>query len=161
MTRGGSGAVQRELARLTASGLVTVRASGKQKHYQANRDSPVFAEMVGIVRKTIGLAQPLREALEPVADRVKAAFVYGSVAKGEDTADSDIDLMIVSDADLTYADLFKVLERASEQLGRKVNPTVYTSADLAARVAEGGSFVKRVLQQPKIWIKGDERAIAP
>lgn len=159
LTRGGSGAIQRELARLAQSGLVTVRLSGNQKHHQANPASPIFAELAGIVRKTIGLAEPLREALRPIAERIKAAFVYGSVAKGEDTSGSDIDLMIIGD-DITYADLFQALEVAGQQLGRKVNPTIYTSAEFSKRVTAGGSFVKRVLEQPKIWLKGDEHALA-
>ena len=158
LTRGGSGAVQRELARLAQSGLVTVQSSGNQKHYQANPASPIFHELVGIVRKTMGLAEPLREALAPLMNRIKAAFVYGSVAKRRDTASSDIDLMIVSD-DVTYADLYQTLEAVSKQLGRKVNPTIYTPAELAKRIAGGGAFVRRVLEQPKIWLKGDERAL--
>jgi predicted nucleotidyltransferase len=160
LARGGSGAVQRELARLVQSELVTVRSSGNQKHFQANRASPIFEELSGIVRKTMGLADPLRAALAPLAHRIRAAFVYGSVAKREDAAGSDIDLMIVSD-DVTYADLYRTLEAVSEQLGRKVNPTIYTSAELGKRVAAGGAFVKRVLEQPKIWLKGDEHALAP
>lgn len=86
----GSGAVQRELARLAQSGLVTVRPVGNQKHYQANPDSPIYAELCGIARKTVGLAEPLRAALAPMAARIKAAFVFGSVAKQQDTASSDI-----------------------------------------------------------------------
>ena len=158
LTRGGSGAVQRELARLAQSELVTVHSSGKQKHYQANPASPIFDELCGVVRKTMGLAEPLREALAPLADRIEAAFVYGSVAKREDAAGSDIDLLIVSD-DVTYADLYQVLEAVSQQLGRAVNPTIYTSAELAKRIAGGGAFVKRVLAQPKIWLKGDEHVL--
>jgi hypothetical protein len=92
----GSGAVQRELARLEQSGLVTVRRLGTQKHYQANPASPLFGELASIARKTVGLAEPLREALVPLASRVIAAFVYGSAAKRRDTAASDIDLMVVS-----------------------------------------------------------------
>src|SRR5712692_5698328 len=101
MARGGSGAVQRELARLQQSGLVTVKRLGNQKHYQANPKSPIFAELSSIVRKTVGLAEPVREALRPLVRDIKAAFVYGSVAKRTDTAESDVDLMIVSDK-LTY-----------------------------------------------------------
>ena len=86
LTGSGSGAVQRELARLAASGLVVVRLIGRQKHYQANPDSPIFAELCGIASKTIGLAEPLRQALAPLAPRIRAAFVYGSVAKRQDTA---------------------------------------------------------------------------
>jgi predicted nucleotidyltransferase len=158
LARAGSGAVQRELARLAKSGLATVQVSGNQKHYQANPASPIFQELCGVVRKTMGLAEPLRQALSPLAKRINAAFVYGSVAKRSDSASSDIDLMIVSN-DLTYADLYEALEAVSQQLGRKVNPTIFTPAELAKRVASGGAFVKRVLEQPKVWLKGDERAL--
>ena len=105
----GSGAVQRELARLAQSGLVTARAVGNQKHYQANPASPIYAELCGIVQKTVGLAEPLRDALRPLAARIRAAFVFGSIAKREDTAASDIDLMLISD-DLAYSDLYAALE---------------------------------------------------
>jgi len=151
----GSGAVQRELARLEQSGLVTVRRVGSQKHYQANADSPIFAELTGIARKTVALAEPLRKALKPLEDRIDAAFVFGSVAKRVDTASSDIDLMVVSD-DLTYADLFGALEKTGATLGRGVNPTVYSREEMAKRRKEGHVFVTRVLRQPKIWIIGTE-----
>lgn len=155
----GSGAVQRELKRLAESGLVTVTRRGNQKHFQANPASPIFAELCGITQKTFGLAEPLREALAPLADRIDAAFVFGSVAKKSDTAASDIDLMVVSDS-LTYADLFGALEEVAGKLGRPVNPTVYSRAELARRVGEDNAFVMRVLAQPKLWLIGDEHALA-
>jgi len=143
---------------LESSGLVTVTRVGKQKHYQANRASPIFEELCGIARKTMGLAEPLRAALAPLSKRIKAAFIYGSVAKRQDAAGSDVDLMLISD-DLTYPDVYATLEAVSQQLGRKVNPTIYTAKELAQRTASGGSFVKRVLEQPKIWLLGDENAL--
>lgn len=149
----GSGAVQRELARLAQSGLVTVKPVGNQKHYQANPASPIYAELCGVVRKTVGLAEPLRAALAPLALQIKAAFVYGSIAKKEDTASSDIDLMLLSDT-LTFADVILALQAATEELGREVNPNIYTSQDFAKRLGEGGSFVSRVMAQPKIWLIG-------
>jgi predicted nucleotidyltransferase len=156
---GGSGAVQRELARLADSGLVTVKRVGTQKHYQANPQSPIFAELCGIAQKTVGLAEPLREALAPLAKRITAAFVYGSVGKRQDTAQSDIDLLVVSDS-LSYADLFSLLEAATNRLGRSVNPTVYSRQDLDQRVRADNAFVKRVLAQPKLWVIGDEHDLA-
>ena len=155
----GSGAVQRELASLTHSGLVTVKAVGNQKHYQANADSPIFEELRGIAQKTIGLADPLREALAPLADQIRAAFVYGSVAKKTDTASSDIDLMLLSDT-LSYGDVFLALEAASGMLGRTVNPTILASKEFDARLAAQDSFLSRVLEQPKIWIIGGEGEFA-
>lgn len=159
LTGGGSGAVQRELARLAHSGLVTQQVIGRQKHYQANPNAPIFAELCGIASKTMGLAEPLRQALAPLAPRITAAFVYGSVAKRQDTASSDIDLMIVSD-ELTYPDLFAVLEDVTRRLGREVKPTVYSREQWAQRVARGDSFVKRVQAQPRIWLIGDDGALA-
>ena len=156
LSGGGSGGVQRELARLETSGLATVSRLGTQKHYQANPESPLFEELVGIARKTVGLAVPLREVLAPLAPRIVAAFVYGSVAKRRDTSRSDIDLMVVSDK-LTYADVFGAFESAGATLGRTVNPTVYSRKELARRVKAGNAFVKRVLEQPKVWVFGSER----
>jgi len=155
MAGAGSGAVQRELARLTRSGLLTVRPVGNQKHYQANPDSPLFAELCGIAQKTVGLAVPLREALMPLARRIQAAFVYGSVAKRQDTAASDIDLMLISDT-LTHSDTFAALEAATVRLGRAVNPTILSQKALAKRVKEDNAFATRVLAQPKIWLIGGE-----
>lgn len=155
----GSGAVQRELAGLEQSGLVTVRRVGAQKHYQANPESPLFDELCGIARKTVGLAEPLRKALASLAPKIAAAFVYGSVAKKADTASSDVDLMVVSD-DVTYADVFELLEPVSAELRRTVNPTVYTRKELAKRIKEANPFVTRVLAQPKVWIFGSEDELA-
>jgi predicted nucleotidyltransferase len=151
----GSGAVQRELARLEQSGLVTVRRVGTQKHFQANPDSPLFTELTGIARKTVGLAEPLRNALTPFASRIIAAFVFGSVTKRKDTAASDIDLMVVSDK-LTYADVFEALEAVSSKLGRIVNPTLYSRREFAKRRRQSNAFLTRVLVQPKLWIIGTD-----
>jgi len=156
---GGSGAVQRELARLEDSGLVTVSRVGTQKHYQANPKSPIFAELCSIAQKTVGLAEPLRDALKPLSKKISAVFVYGSVAKKRDTAASDIDLMVISST-LAYADLFAALEEVSDRLGRKVNPTVYSPQELVKRVKQGNAFVTRVLAQPKIWLVGGESDLA-
>lgn len=155
----GSGAVQRELARLLNSGLVTARAVGNQKHYQANPEAPIYTELCSIVQKTVGLAGPLREALTPLAARIRAAFVYGSIAKREDTASSDIDLMLISD-DLPYSELYGRLEAVSQRLGRTVNPTIYTPQELAKRIKGKEAFATRVLAQPKVWLIGGEDALA-
>jgi predicted nucleotidyltransferase len=159
LARSGTGAVQRELARLEAAGLVTVSRIGKQKHYQANQASPVFQELRGLVLKTSGLADVLREALTPASGLIRVAFVYGSVAKGDDTAASDIDLMVIGEG-LTYADLFAALEEASTRLGRKIAPTIYSPKELARRVKQDNSFVTRVLEQPKLWLIGGERDLS-
>lgn len=154
MTGGGSGAIQRELARLTDVGLLTVEQRGHQKHYQANPTSPIYSELCSLVQKTMGLAEPLRNALADWQPRLAAAFVYGSVAKGEDTSSSDIDLMLIGE-DLTYGDLFEDLEPLSGQWGRSINPSIYTANDWANRLAQGDAFASKVWQQPKIWLFGE------
>ena len=101
----GRGAVQRELRRLAQSGLVTVTKVGNQKHYQANRDSPLFEELCSIIKKTVGLQEPVRAALEPLRNKISLALIYGSIAKRSDTAASDIDLLLVSD-ELTLEEIY-------------------------------------------------------
>ncbi|BAN36920.1 DNA polymerase beta domain-containing protein (plasmid) [Sulfuricella denitrificans skB26] len=154
----GSGAVQRELARLEAAALVTVRRVGNQKHYQANPDAPIFEELRGIVLKTFGVADVLRAALQPLWPQVELAFVYGSLAKGVEHAGSDVDLMVVGSA-MSNAQLLEALLPAHAQLSRAVNPTFYTPDEFAQRVHDGKSFIMRVLEQPKIFVKGSEHDI--
>jgi predicted nucleotidyltransferase len=155
LAESGSGAVHRELATLEAAGLVTATRVGNQKHYQANRASPIFEELRGIALKTFGVAEVLREALKPLEPRIRAAFIYGSLAKGSDTAASDIDLLVVSD-ELAYADVFGVASNAERRLGRKVNPSIHTPADVRQKLAAGNAFLSRVLAQPKIFVVGSE-----
>lgn len=155
LAQSGTGAVQRELAGLSEAGLLLVSRQGNQKHYRANPDSPVFAELRGLVLKTMGLADVLRLALAPLASQIEWAFVYGSVAKRQDTAHSDIDVLIASEG-LGYADVFSALENAAVALGRKVNPTLYAPAEIAQRIQSDNAFVTRVLDQPKIWLIGSE-----
>jgi predicted nucleotidyltransferase len=155
----GTGAVQRELAHLEAAELVTVRRVGNQKHYQANASAPIFEELRGLVLKTSGLVDVLRAALAPLAAQIELAFVFGSVAKGKDTAKSDIDLMVVSEK-VAYADLFTALEPATNRLQRTVNPTLYSRVEIDKRILDGNAFVKRVLAQPKLWVIGEDRGLA-
>jgi len=150
----GSGAVRRELDRLTQSGLVTVRRIGAQKHYQANRSAPIFEELRGIVMKTVALTDPLRDALRPLRKHVRLALVYGSVARGEDRADSDIDLLVVAD-DLPLERLFARLAPAEKKLGRKVNPTSYTSSEYVRRRKGANPFLHKILAGQHIVLMGD------
>ncbi|MCB1941871.1 MAG: nucleotidyltransferase domain-containing protein [Candidatus Accumulibacter sp.] len=151
----GRGALQRELERMHSSGLVTMSQVGRQKHYQANRNSPIFHELRGIVLKTFGLADVLRAALAEDANHVRCAFIYGSVAKGTDSAASDIDLMLIAEG-LSYSHLFEVLAKAEEMLGRKVNPTLYAPEDFSRKLRDDNHFVTRVVDQPKIMLIGSE-----
>lgn len=155
LAQSGTGAVQRELAGLSEAGLLIVSKQGNQKHYQANTSAPVFAELRSLVLKTMGLADVLRAALAPLAAQIDAAFIYGSMARQQDTAQSDVDVMIVGST-LGYGEVFGALEGATVSLGRKVNPTLYTPADWAKRVQDDNAFVTRVWQQPKIWLIGSE-----
>jgi predicted nucleotidyltransferase len=155
LTGAGSGAVQRELKRLTDSGLVTSEMRGNQRHFQANSQSPIFNELTQIVQKTFGLAHPIREALASYRDAIRCAFIFGSVAKRQDTVMSDIDLFVVSN-ELTYSDLINQLLGTEVKLGRGINTTIYTEPDVRKRISEGNAFLMRILEQPKIWIIGNE-----
>jgi predicted nucleotidyltransferase len=149
----GIGVVQRELEKLTASGLVTTKRIGNQKHYQANREAPIFEELRGIMLKTVGLADILRAALLPLSDKIRTAFIYGSIAKGSDTAKSDIDIFIVSDQ-VAYADLYTLLSDSEAKLARPVNPSIYSMQELERKLMEKNAFVLRLLEQPKIFLLG-------
>jgi predicted nucleotidyltransferase len=159
LAKGGTGAVHRQLARLETSGLVSVTRIGNQKHYQASRASPIFDELNRLIVKTVGMAEPLRQALGTKAKRIRAAFVYGSVSKGSDRAGSDIDLMVISDS-LSHSDLFRALQPAEAALARPVNPTVMTSREWAARRLRKDSFVARIAAQPKIFVIGSDDELA-
>ncbi len=151
----GRGTVKRELDRLVSAGLLVVSREGNQLHYQANSENPIYAELVGIVRKTFGVADVLAEALAPIKDDIDIAFVYGSIAKGADTAKSDIDLFVASDT-ISYTELFERLKTTEETLGRIVNPTVYDIQQIRKRLKEKNAFLTRIMDQPKIWVKGSD-----
>lgn len=155
----GTGAVHRQLVRLAESGLVRVTRVGNQKHYQANPDSPVFSELHGLVVKTMGLAGPLQEALAPFRDRIQVAFVYGSVAKGTDTAQSDIDLMVLCE-DVDYADLYGALQEAEATLRRPVHVSLMTPAEWNRKLTEGNPFVTKVQAQAKVPLIGSPDGFA-
>ncbi len=158
LTASGKGALQRELDRLVKAGLVTVRSIGNQKHYQANPEAPIFEELRGIAVKTFGVGDVVREALRPLARKISAAFIYGSIAKRADTTRSDIDLLVVSET-LGYQDLIRALQAAEHRIGRKISPTLYSAAELAKKRSGKSSFVTRVLEQPKIFLIGSDRDI--
>lgn len=151
----GKGTIKRELEKMQAAGLVTVSRIGNQNHYQPNPQCPIYEELLGIVRKTFGVVDVLKSALASLIDQVDYAFVYGSVAKGSATAKSDIDLMVISDS-VVYVDLMTVLSDAEQALGRPINPSVYAMEEFQKKWKEGNAFVSRVMEQPKLWIKGDE-----
>jgi predicted nucleotidyltransferase len=151
----GSASLQRELNRLVDAGLVLSERVGNLRCFQANPQSPVYAELVALTRKTLGAVPLLREALQPIAARLENAFIYGSVAKQTDTAQSDIDLMLVGE-DLSLNEILSLLLPLETQLGRKINPNVYTPSEYARRLAEPDSFVNRVLAQPTLPLIGQD-----
>jgi predicted nucleotidyltransferase len=144
------------LAKLADSGLVTVNKIGNQKHYQANREAPIFEELRGIVLKTFGMADVLRQGLLAISSQISVAFVYGSVAKGTDTAKSDIDVMVIGD-ELAYPEVYSILMPVEEQLGRKINPSIYSNEDVKQKLKKGNAFLTRIMAQPKIFLIGSER----
>lgn len=159
MAKSGTGAVHRQLSNLAASGLVNVTRIGNQKHYQANPDSPVFEELCGLIRKTVGLREPIRTALQPYRNQIDMAFVYGSVAREADTARSDIDLMIFGD-ELDYVDIYKAVAEAEGALLRQLNPNLTTLAEWKKKLAENNPFFVKVKEQPKLFIYGSENDLA-
>jgi predicted nucleotidyltransferase len=159
LAHSGTGAVHRQLSRLADAGWVTVNRTGNQKHYQANRVCPAFAELSGLIVKTVGVLEPLRQALAPRAKHIRGAFVYGSVAKGSDKAGSDLDLMVISDR-LGYQDLFEVLQPAERVLARPVNPNVMSLAEWRSKRAKKDSFASRIAAQPRLFVIGSDDDLA-
>ena len=151
----GIGTVHRELEKLSGVGLLSVKRIGNQKHFQANPNSPIFDELKGIVRKTFGLTDVLREALNSFQDKVKVAFIYGSIAKGTDNSSSDIDIMIISDH-LTYPDFLTNFSEVESNVGRTVNPTIYSAEEFVKKISAGNTFLVRVIEQPKIFLIGSK-----
>jgi DNA-binding transcriptional ArsR family regulator len=147
-----AGTLNKELARLQRAGLLEREEVGNQVRYSANRDSPVYEELTGILRKTVGLADVLADALAPAADSIQLAFVYGSLARSTETARSDIDVMLIGT--IAFAEAVRLLSPAGAALGREVNPKVYRAKEWRAAVAARDPFVTEVLAQPKIFLIG-------
>lgn len=150
----GSASLQRELGKLTAAGLVRSEKVGNLRVFQANTESPVYEELAGLTRKTLGAQPQLQEALAPIQAKLDRAFIYGSVAKRTDTATSDIDLMLVGKG-LQLSEILELLLPVESQLGRKINPTLFTPTEYKRRRAEKDSFLNRVLRQPVIPLIGE------
>lgn len=151
----GKGTVRRELEKLLKVGLLTIKKQGNQNHYQANPNNPIFNELKAITQKTFGIVDILRTALQAILEKSELAFVYGSIAKGVEHSASDIDVMLVGD-NLDYTALMSLLIPAEAQLGRKINPTVYTPQEFIQRKQQGHHFLTRVLAQDKLWLVGED-----
>lgn len=153
LVNSGRGAVQRELARLETGGLINVSKVGNQKHFQANDESPLFDELCGIVRKTVGLAEPLKAAVDSLPGEVALALIYGSIARKADSSASDVDLMIVAD-DVTLEDVFVAMAPAEQRLDRQISPTLYSQQEFSRRLEDKNAFLMRVLSGPNIILVG-------
>lgn len=153
LVESGTGATHRQIQQMTSAGLLSVEQVGNQKFYRANTASPIFAELSGLVRKTFGLTTPLGDALAPLASRITAAFVFGSIASGTERPTSDVDLMIVSDS-VDYPSALEALQPVEQLLARTINPTVISRADWHRKRADPDSFVSRVTRSPRLWIIG-------
>jgi uncharacterized protein len=157
--RAGSGMsqVQKELQQLTSARLVLREQRANQTHFRANSEAPIYAELLGIVTKTFGVADVLRKMLAPYKNRIRLAFIYGSIAKDAATAASDVDLLLV--ADLPPSDVSLPLERAQKRLGRKISLITYSTEEFGAMLTQKHHFISAVLAGPKIWLVGDERIL--
>lgn len=157
LTRLGVGAVQRELAALTSSGILKREPEGRQVYYQANPECPVFAELKAIIVKTGGVADVLRERLAGIAKQCRVAFVYGSFAQGQDDAESDIDVMVIGD--VSFAEVADALAPTQQTLGREVNPSVYPPREFRRKLKAKHPFLTSVANGPKIFLIGDEHDV--
>lgn len=155
LTGMGVATIKRELDRMVSAGILTLTKVGNQHHYQANPDCPIYQELLSIVSKTFGIADVIKKALITLDEEIDYAFVYGSIAKGEENAKSDIDLMIVAPS-LEYADVINNLMDVEKLLGRPINPTLYTSKQIKNKLKSKNAFISRVMEQDKLWIKGSQ-----
>ncbi|WP_420964629.1 nucleotidyltransferase domain-containing protein [Bradyrhizobium sp. B120] len=154
----GVGAVDRELGRLHHSGLVTLERIGNQKHYRANQDAPIFEELRGLLEKTVNVTEPLKKSFERHVRGIHSAFIFGSVAKGSDTADSDVDILVIGD-DLNYVDLYTAAQEAERALQRPVHPLFLSSQDWERHTADHGSVINKISQSPKLFFIGSENGL--
>lgn len=154
----GVATIKRELARMELAGILTFKRLGNQHHYQANPDCPIYEELLAIVRNTFGVADVLRDALGPIKESLVFAFVYGSIAKGNEKTGSDIDLMLIGH-DLSYAGSIDLLIPAEEKLKRPINPTIYSLADFQKKMNQKNNFLTKVMRQKKIIVMGLENDV--
>jgi len=150
--------LQRELASLASAGILVRREEGRHVYYRADLNCPILGELQGILVKTVGLADALKDALAPLADSIDCAFVCGSIARGEVGSQSDVDLMVVGDVGL--ARLSPVLKDMGGAIGRAINPTVYPAKEFAKKLAAGHHFLTSVMQHEKLYLIGDETNLA-
>lgn len=158
LSRGAQGAVQRELLQLTAAGILKRRTLANLVLFQANRNSPIFTELRSLIIKTTGAVQVVREVLAPVLGRLEVAFIFGSVASARETADSDIDLLVIGT--VSFEEIVERLYDVQEQIGREVNPVVYTPAEAQRLLKQGDRFLSGVMAGEKLYVVGDADELA-
>lgn len=151
------GTLKRELTKLADAGVLTVKKVGNQVHYAANRDCPIFEELASVLRKTSGLVDVLADGLVPLAAQIEVAFVFGSMASGKANAGSDIDLMVIGDAD--FGRVVQQLHPLQQTLGREINPKLYTHAEWQTLVRAQSAFVRDVLGKPRLFVIGSEQSL--
>jgi len=150
----GNGVIFKELKSLSAAGILVSHKSGQEVHYTANKDCPIFDELVGLVVKTFGVADVLREALVPLAKHIETAFIYGSFAKGTQRQGSDVDLMVVGE--VSFEDVVGAILPVQKKIRREVNPTVYAEKEFREKLSEKNHFLTRVLEREKIFLIGSD-----
>ncbi len=154
----GRGTVQRELKTLTDTGISTREVQGRQVYYRANAQCPIFGELKSIVRKTFGVADVIRQSLATVTNKIRVAFIFGSIASGNEDKASDIDVMVVGA--ISFGDVVDLISSAEEKLGREINSVVYPVAEFKQKVRDDHHFVKTVFESEKIFLIGDENELA-
>ena len=152
------GTLTRELGKLAGVGLIRRSKIGNQVRYQANRDSPVYAELASVFRKTVGATAQIAAALQPLADRIQIAFVFGSYARGSETAGSDIDVFVLGD--VGFAELVQVLHPVQQNLQREISPVLYAPAEFKAKLRVRDAFARELLAKPKLFLIGSEDELA-
>ncbi|MCI0334591.1 MAG: nucleotidyltransferase domain-containing protein [Planctomycetes bacterium] len=150
--------LQREVARLADAGILETRQEANRTYYRPNADCPLLPELTGLIAKTVGVADVVRHALAAVARRIEWAFIYGSLARGEEVSESDVDLLVIGDVKLS--ELARSIKIAEKKLGRPVNPTVFPRAEFAAKLRAGQHFVHSVVAGDKLFLVGDAREFA-
>jgi predicted nucleotidyltransferase len=154
----GRGTVQRELKNLTDAGIITREVQGRQVYYRANKKCPLFNELKSIVKKTFGIADVIRQSLEPVADKIQVAFIFGSIASGTEQRTSDIDIMVIGET--TFDEVVSAISQAEETIQREINSVVYPVAEFRQKIQSNHHFLKTVLEGDKIFVIGDEDELA-
>ena len=154
----GHGALQRELKHLTELGLIVRTVQGNQVLYRANSQSPIFSEIKSLISKTVGIHDVIRSALASLGAEIQIAFVYGSVARQKERADSDVDLMVLGDA--PFSDVVSALSPAQRALGREINPTVFPVSEFRSKLVAGNHFLRSVMKEKRLFVLGTENELA-